>query len=95
MHKQETLENFVIQNVDVAVIHENGKGDKLIVSIYFENDLETKDVEKEQLGINNVAYFSPFAYQRELHIHVLQDPLTSLLETSVKVDFVVFMHNGY
>ena len=35
LDKEENLDISIIQNVDVAILDDNGKGDKLITSIYF------------------------------------------------------------
>ena len=84
LHQEETLDISIIQNVDVAILDKNGKGDKHIASIYFKNDLETEDIAHEQLEVKYESCLSPFAHQQGIHIHVLQDHFTNLLKSSVK-----------
>ena len=59
----------------------------------FQRDL--KDITQEQSKVKDEDSLSPFAHQLKVHTHVFQYPFVSLLETSVKGDFVLSMDYGY
>jgi ribonucleotide reductase beta subunit family protein with ferritin-like domain len=65
------------------------KEHKHVVVSSFQSNLKTEDIAQEQSKVKDEASISPFAHQPEVHTNVFQYPFTSLLETSVKRDFVV------
>ena len=65
-----------------------------VVISSFQSDLKNEDIAQEQSKVKDKASLSLFSHQPKVHTHVFQDPFVSLLETSVKGDFVIFMDYG-
>jgi hypothetical protein len=76
------------------ILDMDDKEHKQVVISSLQSDLKTKDIAQEQSEVKDEASLSPFSHQPEVHTHVFEDPLIGLLETFVKVDFVVFMDYG-
>jgi hypothetical protein len=73
----------------------HGRLDKPIASISFENVLRTKEIEKEQQTLMKEAFLPIFAHQEEMTFHGFQDPMSILLQFSVKEEFVSFISSSF
>ena len=73
----------------------HGKEDKPIISISFENVLITEEIGQKQLTLMKDAYLSVFAHQGEMIFHGFQDPVTILLQSSVKDEFASFISSYF
>jgi hypothetical protein len=69
----------------------NGRLEKPISAISFENVLKTKEIEKEQQTLMNNAFLPIFSHQEEMIFHGFQDPMAILLQSSVKEEFDSFI----
>jgi len=73
----------------------HGRVDKPIAAISFDNVLGTEEIGQEQLTLMNEVCLYVFVHQEKVIFHDFQDPVASLLQSSVKVEFVSFISSGF
>jgi len=88
-----TFEN--VQECMNVFFEMHGEVDKAIAAISFENVLRTEEIKKEQQTLTKEACPFICSHQEEINFHGFQDPVTILLQSSVKEDFVLFISLGF
>jgi hypothetical protein len=66
-----------------------------VVVISFESVPRTEEIEKEQQTLKKEACIFVFAHQEEMIFHNFQDFFATLLQSSMKEEFVSFIISGF
>jgi hypothetical protein len=93
-HNMVVIFEYVQECMNVFV-EMDGKVDKPIAAISFENVLGTEEMEQEEQTLMKKACLSVFAHQEEIIFHGFQDPVAILLQSSVKEELVSFISSGF